>query len=123
MVAIAIDRYFCICHPFLHAITITRAKIICFFLGMCAACIGIVVALLYGVWQIEDMSEEESTAGYAAVLVESSQQIYSAVTETVNITNKDSYPKFYNTGQCSSNMIYFGETFLWYYQKFYISLY
>ena len=50
MVAIAIDRYFCICHPFLHAITIFRAKIICFCLGLCAICLGIIVGLMFGVY-------------------------------------------------------------------------
>src|SRR6218665_1822819 len=28
MVAIAVDRYFCICHPFLHAMTVFRAKLV-----------------------------------------------------------------------------------------------
>ncbi|KAK7094274.1 hypothetical protein V1264_007917 [Littorina saxatilis] len=48
MVAIAVDRYFSICHPFLHAITPRRAR-----LTVCCLCVfsfflGIIVALAHG---------------------------------------------------------------------------
>lgn len=51
MVAIAIDRYFCICHPFLHALNLQRAKIMITCLALFAAAIGVMVALMYGVYQ------------------------------------------------------------------------
>ncbi|KAK2157744.1 hypothetical protein LSH36_185g04007 [Paralvinella palmiformis] len=51
MVAIAVDRYFCICHPFLRALNLFRAKIMIGGLALLAAVIGICVALMYGVYQ------------------------------------------------------------------------
>jgi cholecystokinin A receptor/hypocretin (orexin) receptor 2 len=50
MVAIATDRYFCICHPFLHVLNIRRAKIIVFCLLVAASCLGIVTSLIHGVY-------------------------------------------------------------------------
>ena len=49
MVAIAIDRYLCICHPFYHILTVRRAKYVTAVLGVFAAVIGVLVALLHGV--------------------------------------------------------------------------
>lgn len=54
MVAIAIDRYFCICHPFLHALNIKRAKIIVLCLLAAASSFGIVTALMHGVYTFGD---------------------------------------------------------------------
>lgn len=50
MVAIAFDRYFCICHPFLHVITIPRAKIIVFVMGIIACSFGVITALSCGIF-------------------------------------------------------------------------
>ncbi|KAL4221002.1 hypothetical protein ACF0H5_019265 [Mactra antiquata] len=50
MVAIATDRYFCICHPFLHALNIKRAKIIVLCLLAAASSFGVITALMHGVY-------------------------------------------------------------------------
>ncbi|KAI8795257.1 CCKAR [Biomphalaria glabrata] len=50
MVAIGFDRYFCICHPFLHAVTVPRAKWCVGILTVIAALIGIVPMLSHGVY-------------------------------------------------------------------------
>ena len=50
MVAIAVDRYFCICHPFLRALNIFRAKVMVAALALLAICLGICVSLMYGVY-------------------------------------------------------------------------
>lgn len=49
MVAIAVDRYLCICHPFLQALNTKRAKYVTAVLGLFTTCIGVMVALMYGV--------------------------------------------------------------------------
>ena len=50
MAAIAVDRYLCICHPFLRAMTIGRAKVLVVALGLFAAGQGLCVSLIYGVY-------------------------------------------------------------------------
>ncbi|XP_053379848.1 octopamine receptor Oamb-like [Mercenaria mercenaria] len=54
MVAIATDRYFCICHPFLHVLNIKRAKIIVLCLLAAASSFGIVTSLMHGVYRYQD---------------------------------------------------------------------
>lgn len=48
MVAIAVDRYFSICHPFLHAVTPRRARLTVFCLCIFAFSLGTITALGYG---------------------------------------------------------------------------
>ena len=57
MVAIATDRYFCICHPFLHVLNIRRAKIIVFCLLAAASSFGIVTSLMHGVYSYSEGAE------------------------------------------------------------------
>lgn len=52
MVAIAVDRYLCICHPFLRALTVARAKKVTISLALCAVGLGVIVALMYGVYTL-----------------------------------------------------------------------
>lgn len=47
MVAIAVDRYLCICHPFKHVMTIRRAEYIVGFLCVFAVILGILCSLNY----------------------------------------------------------------------------
>ncbi|KAL3862256.1 hypothetical protein ACJMK2_008238 [Sinanodonta woodiana] len=54
MVAIALDRYLCIVHPFKHTMTLVRAKLIVFVLAMIAVCIGLLCCLVYGVYKDGD---------------------------------------------------------------------
>ena len=51
MVAIAVDRYLCICHPWLSAqlMNQSRAKVVVMSLALFAAVIGVCVSLMYGV--------------------------------------------------------------------------
>ncbi|VDI01078.1 uncharacterized protein LOC143056057 isoform X1 [Mytilus galloprovincialis] len=48
MVAIAVDRYLCICHPFKHVMTIKRAEYIVAFLCVFAVVLGVLCSLNYG---------------------------------------------------------------------------
>ncbi|XP_064642176.1 galanin receptor type 1-like isoform X2 [Lineus longissimus] len=51
MSAIAVDRYLCICHPFLHAMNIKRAKICILCLGLFSSVLGAIVAMMHGVFR------------------------------------------------------------------------
>lgn len=53
MVAIAVDRYICICHPFAHVMTVKRAKIIVGILAIFATVLGLITALGYSVYRME----------------------------------------------------------------------
>lgn len=50
MVAIAVDRYFSICHPFFHGLNIQRAKFATVGLGLFSFGLGVIVALMFGVY-------------------------------------------------------------------------
>ncbi|XP_005110361.1 uncharacterized protein LOC101856136 [Aplysia californica] len=56
MVAIAFDRYFCICHPFLHVVTVPRAKICIVLLTFVSVLLGVVPTLAHGVYYYEDVA-------------------------------------------------------------------
>jgi len=49
MVAIAVDRYLCICRPLTRVLTVHRAKLTVVVLALCAGAVGVCVALMYGV--------------------------------------------------------------------------
>ncbi|KAL8574769.1 hypothetical protein ACOMHN_035312 [Nucella lapillus] len=50
MVVIAVDRYLCICHPFLHWMTQRRAKIIIACLTIFIFCIGAIICIHYSIY-------------------------------------------------------------------------
>ena len=56
MVAIAVDRYLCICHPFTHLLNVKRAKMVIVGLVMVAFSLGLITALNYGVYRLGQMS-------------------------------------------------------------------
>lgn len=50
MVVIAVDRYLCICHPFLHWMTQLRAKVIIACLAVFIFCIGGIICAQYSIY-------------------------------------------------------------------------
>ncbi|KAL3862672.1 hypothetical protein ACJMK2_008625 [Sinanodonta woodiana] len=52
MVAIAVDRYICICHPFVHIMTVQRAKIIVSILAAFAIVLGLIPSLGISVYEL-----------------------------------------------------------------------
>lgn len=62
MVAIAIDRYLCICHPFLHAMTVKRAKIFVSILAALASVLGIITSLGYALQPVPPFLPANETA-------------------------------------------------------------
>ena len=153
MVAIAIDRYFCICHPFLHAINMFRAKVVVTFLGLIAITLGVIVALMYGVYEIIPApipagnnfppanvtpynatsgsplsSHNSGTAGRNGMdtgtyTVDQARELVFPKNSTLNITNEPLSVIIVYTGQCQTNTFILGENFQWHYQKVYSSLF
>lgn len=56
MVAIAVDRYLCICHPLRHLMNAKRAKGITFILAGIAFTLGIVTSLNYSVYNVSTLN-------------------------------------------------------------------
>lgn len=52
MVAIAFDRYFCICHPLKRVITLRRVKYTMVYLSLLACVLGLITSLFYSVYQV-----------------------------------------------------------------------
>ena len=115
MAAIAVDRYFCICHPFLHAITLQRARIIIAGLIVFAGTLGIVVSLMHGVY---------NEMGVLAVVNQSSlnHSLYpdDSIATPSNVPTQ-TFVVF--KGRCETNELVVSVNFQWYYQKFYTSMY
>ncbi len=150
MVAIAIDRYFCICHPFLHAITLVRAKIICICMGFFAIGLGVVVGLMFGVYaeivvpyqlfngtaagQRGNGTGEAPAAGVLRPPAADGDSATYSVDEVREIVfnNNSAAPNLQEqslrvivtyTGHCRPNHFILSEEFMWNYQKFYTALY
>ena len=138
MAAIAVDRYFCICHPFLHAMTLRRAKLMIACLGLFAAGLGVIVALMYGVYQkfpapkqsqpnvslSENVTSSIGMHGYSKgdteYTVETARNIIFG--DLKNNTQDLQVIELY-TGHCAPNTFVLSSDFAWYYQKFYTGMY
>ena len=62
MVAIAVDRYLCICHPFLHLMTIRRARMIVGCLSTFALSLGVIACIHYTVYKTVPVTDAMLTA-------------------------------------------------------------
>jgi len=79
MVAIAVDRYLCICHPWRSAalMNVSRAKVVVCILGLFAMFIGVIVGLMYGVYHYQPVTSlhvQNSTGTGAETFVGSTPQ-------------------------------------------------
>ena len=54
MAGIAFDRYFCICHPFLHVLNVQRARFVVLGLFLPACTFGIITGMSYGMFLVQD---------------------------------------------------------------------
>ncbi len=114
IVAISIHMYLSICHPFLKVRTCTvfRAKILCVILGVISATIGLLVGLMFGVYQ-ETGSSPFITHGNGT-------QNLSLETYGHDLS-KEKEINF--TGLCQPNFLIISEEFMVGYQKFYTALF
>ncbi|XP_052820299.1 cholecystokinin receptor-like [Mya arenaria] len=146
MVAIAIDKYFCICHPFLHVINIFRAKVIVLCLMLFASTFGVITSLSYGVYSYELIVPTNKTIaspsetmmytvsenyGQNATLIAGGHRVYANCSKELlgklHVYNNKTeahagYDLFY-TGLCAPSYILTGPQFLNIYQRVYAGTY
>lgn len=135
MVAIAVDRYICICHPFAHIMTVKRAKVIVGILTGFAVVLGLITALGFGVYQIDDgpIGNHNNATSLTSPI---SEVIFAGNKTTGNWLDvggdptDDSYtinsePKEtrYIKGQCKQSATLFSDKFIAVYQKIYSAFY
>ena len=134
MVAIAVDRYLCICHPFQRVMTMNRAKALSVTLAMFACLLGVFVALIYGVYQIQQPNNSTSTEALIPVSTIAMKQVESVLQFTTSnqdgasfgvsaISPSSDQPVLVNLGLCQINDIYISQTFQWYYHRFFLAMY
>jgi len=141
MVAIAIDRFFCICHPFLHILTISRAKIIVVVLLGCASTFGVITSLSHGVYQYRPSSQTNRTNELQAVSLglanrnnRSLPHFVSRNCSNVDMSMYDLHPtnetwmpsaksEYSYTGVCMPNGVVTSIEFLAIYQRVYAGTY
>ena len=132
MVAIAIDRYICICHPFVHIMTVKRAKFFVGILAGFAVILGLITALGFSVYTVTTTTFTttfNSTAPYQDTSFVSTRNdsILNNVTyqtnvlEYVNGTYTQTNISFNGVCQLSSTL--FSYDFINIYQKIYSSFY
>ena len=113
MVAIAVDRFFCICYPTLHALNLYRARTIAMCLLALASICGLITALLHGIVTQEDFQPSgNSTSNSTNALNVSSNTDADVSVESVlsfldtrmyeNISPNDS-PMCSNANICEKN--------------------
>lgn len=125
MVAIAFDRYFCICHPFLHVITIFRAKLIILILLSFAGILGIMVALMYGINDIiSDPSSQSNNSCYSNTSSSYQQVTCNSTIYNANMSSNLSDDLInHSYGMCSPNYDIFNEDFVLLFSKIHAVLY
>ena len=144
MVAIAVDRYLCICHPFTHILNAKRAKCVIFILGMMAVTLGIITAMCYQIFRLEpnegDVSDNgiryhEMNDSFLDTMIANIESNLTKITGAYNATvithsmdtNVDlssmDYMALDNNGQCLPISTIFSETFVNMYQKVYSSFF
>ena len=103
MVAIAIDRFFCICYPFLHALNLCRARVIVLCLLVLACLFGLITALLHGIIPPMEMvqSGNSSVNTSGALNLTTHKDIEKDNKEIINKINNLTY--LTNTTTCATD--------------------
>jgi len=122
MVAIAVDRYLCICHPFMRLLTIRRAKILIGFLAAVAATLGACVAMFFGVYVRREVDAADASNTTESQSATTSVTTGSA-TAGASLLDTDDTAELINTGKCDANDLILSHHFQWYYQKLYTFMY
>ncbi|XP_052760345.1 neuropeptide Y receptor type 4-like isoform X2 [Mya arenaria] len=132
MVAIAVDRYLCIVHPFKNAMTIRRAKISVVVLAIGSVCLGMPLSLSYGVYKREVLTSDifsgiidqvhfndgSNMSSLEGAISNISEVHIEPTNETLHSQSEDVY-FMRATGICFKNLLIFGEDFFNVYQKVY----
>ncbi|XP_052820343.1 uncharacterized protein LOC128246195 [Mya arenaria] len=130
MVAIAVDRYICICHPFAQIMTVRRAKIIVSILTAFAVILGIITALGNSIYEVRRIPV--NTTGLEPVIEIPVNHTGDISFSTQNDIVKGSYnientPKYIDVvklnGTCQLSETIFSYNFIQVYQKVYSLLF
>lgn len=118
MVAIAVDRYLCICHPFLHLMTKNRARAVIGILSAFAGLLGVLSCLAYSVYQYRDPFPDEDNC-----TISTDSSISNATLSTTAYPPKPVVllPKY--NGQCDYPGTIVTMEYLTTWQKIYSSFY
>ena len=124
MVAIAVDRYLCIVHPFKHTMTMDRAKTVVCILAVLATLLGLLCCLMYGVYDMTNtMNQVNCTSSNMSynILSEENTNDYAQVADRVecNTTDANVIHEIVNTGFCHKDLMIFDRRFFEIYQKVY----
>lgn len=132
MVAIAVDRYLCICHPFMHLLNAKRAKCVIFILGMSAVTLGIITMLCYKIYRYEpsgsDDNNNEDIISRLEANLTSLEGAYNTTllgkpSNTKSQLNPEDYEALSLNGQCLPYSNIFSDAFVDMYQKIYSSFF
>ncbi|XP_041377719.1 neuropeptide FF receptor 1-like [Gigantopelta aegis] len=133
MVAIAVDRFLCICNPHTYSLDARRAKIIIVFLALFATVFGIITALSAGVYQLERKnlpvtsmnSTQVTDAGQSDLLSEMcvGGEANCTAIATPRVDNCTTVQAVIYTGICLPNELIFTNQFRQLYQKIYAGMF
>jgi len=146
MMAIAVDRYLCICHPFTHILNTRRAKLIISILASLAFILGIITALNFGVYFKQPYGEPYGSAYATSATIEGDETAPQGNNDNLEFVFRDNSSidelsfaynktlgqvsdrfqvsgKLLNDGVCKPNGLIFSHSFTETYQKIYSSFF
>lgn len=131
MVAIAVDRYLCICHPFLRLMTVGRAKVLTACLALYAAILGICVSSFHGIYKrntlaFNNATTNATTPGAAEMADAGDGRVdWTTVTssEEADVIRLPGTGDLINLEHCEINDLIVSMDIQFYYQKLYTFMY
>ena len=133
MVAIAVDRYLCICHPFTRLLTVHRAKLTIILLALCASAVGVCVSLMYGVHNqfpqiIEASANRTLQPEHNGTVTGNHRERWQDTAISCNGNNCSNHPSvlelyLLNTGVCHQHQLLLSGDFQRRFHYFYYSLF
>jgi len=116
MTAIAVDRYFCICHPFARLLTLRRARVVVLVMAAFSSVLGMVGALTHSVYQ--RVREVINTTEHGAV---------TQLTRTLPVAWKNQSAVLVSetvyTGQCIPTDLILNDPFTLAFQRCYTAIF
>ncbi|CAG5122749.1 unnamed protein product [Candidula unifasciata] len=117
MMGIALDRYFCICHPFLYVFTVPRAKAVVLCMAIPALIFGVITALSHGmyIYEVSILNENNTRIVLNQFIDKEEAEAFVALR---NISSEHPLIRFIHYHQCVNNTYIFSREFLNIYKKF-----
>ena len=131
MVAIAVDRYLCIVHPFKRTMTMERAKSVVALLAILAVMLGVLCCLMYGVYKVTEVetfsncTAFKNTSNELVHLLNISTDLKMGDALNCSILDSKSVnvELIVNTGYCQKDQIIFDASFFNVFQKILFGLF